>query len=68
MPQTSSHIKVTFVKLLLSLLLVVIVSACAPVVANRGNILDDDKLAEIKTGESTREEVATKLGTPTHVR
>lgn len=42
-------------------------SACQPVVANRGNILDQDALAEIKTGSSTREEVATKLGSPTQI-
>jgi outer membrane protein assembly factor BamE (lipoprotein component of BamABCDE complex) len=40
---------------------------CEPTIANRGNILDPDKLAEIKVGTSTREDVATKLGTPTAV-
>ena len=35
--------------------------------ANRGNVLDPDRLAEITPGRSTREEVATKLGTPTQV-
>lgn len=48
----------------LSLLLL---SACAPTVANRGNLLDPDKLAEIKVGSSTREDVANKLGSPTQV-
>ena len=42
-------------------------AACEPTVANRGNILDPEKLAEIKAGTSTREDVATKLGTPTQV-
>jgi len=42
-------------------------TACSPNVANRGNILDGDKLAEIKTGTSTREDVATRLGTPTQI-
>lgn len=42
-------------------------AACQPVVANRGNILDQDALAEIKTGSSTREEVATRLGSPTQI-
>ncbi len=42
-------------------------AACEPVVANRGNILDMDSLAQIKPGISTREEVATKLGTPTEI-
>ena len=35
--------------------------------ANRGTMVDADKLAEIKEGESTREDVAVKLGTPTQV-
>lgn len=44
-----------------------LLAGCAPTIANRGNIVDADKLAEIKPGSSTREEVATKLGTPTQV-
>ena len=40
-------------------------TACQPTVANRGNLLDLDNLAQIKPGETTREDVATKLGTPT---
>jgi len=42
-------------------------AACEPTLASRGNILEPEKLAEIKPGVSTREEVATKLGTPTQV-
>ena len=34
---------------------------------NRGNMLDADKLAEIKPGTTTLEEVATRLGTPTQI-
>ncbi len=52
---------------LYALISLLLLSACEPTMANRGNILDADKLAEIKPGESTREEVATKLGTPTQV-
>ena len=44
-----------------------LLTACEPTIANRGNILDPDKLAEIKVGTSTREDVATKLGTPTQI-
>ena len=44
-----------------------LLAACEPTIANRGNILDPDRLAEIKPGTSTREDVATKLGTPTQV-
>lgn len=42
-----------------------VLAACEPTVANRGNIVDLDRLAEVKTGSSTRENVATALGTPT---
>ena len=51
----------------LILALAVLLGACEPTIANRGNIVDPDRLAEIKVGASTREEVATKLGTPTQV-
>jgi outer membrane protein assembly factor BamE (lipoprotein component of BamABCDE complex) len=43
------------------------ITACTPITANRGNMVDPEKLAEIKTGTSTREEVATKIGSPSHV-
>jgi outer membrane protein assembly factor BamE (lipoprotein component of BamABCDE complex) len=42
-----------------------LLAACEPTIANRGNILDLEKLSEIKAGESTREDVASHLGTPT---
>ncbi|MDR3424827.1 MAG: outer membrane protein assembly factor BamE [Alphaproteobacteria bacterium] len=54
-------------KPLLLLSIVGALAACAPTVANRGNILDPESLAQIKPGETTREEVATKLGTPTAI-
>ena len=44
-----------------------LLAACEPTIANRGNLLDPERLAEIKAGSSTREEVATKLGTPTQI-
>jgi outer membrane protein assembly factor BamE (lipoprotein component of BamABCDE complex) len=59
--------KRTMPKFLYALTLVVLLAGCEPTYANRGNILDPDKLAEIKPGTSTREEVATNLGTPTQV-
>ncbi len=45
----------------------VALGACQPTIANRGNILDNDKLAQLKVGTSTREEVAAALGTPTEI-
>ncbi|MDD3288269.1 MAG: outer membrane protein assembly factor BamE [Alphaproteobacteria bacterium] len=46
---------------------ILLISACSPTIANRGNLIEAEKLAEIKTGTSTRAEVADKLGTPTQV-
>lgn len=43
------------------------VSACSPSVATRGNLTDPDRLAEIKAGETRRDDVAGILGTPTSV-
>ncbi len=44
-----------------------LLSACTPTMANRGNILDQDKLAEVQPQSSTREQVASALGTPTAI-
>ncbi len=48
-------------------LLLLALAACAPKVANRGYLMDPDKLAEVKIGTSTREDVVSKLGSPTQV-
>ncbi len=42
----------------------VALSACAPTVDIRGNVPNPDKLAQIKPGVQTREQVAGLLGTP----
>lgn len=52
-------------KPILPFVVLALLAACEPTMANRGNILDADKLGEVKVGESTRENVATTLGTPT---
>jgi outer membrane protein assembly factor BamE (lipoprotein component of BamABCDE complex) len=68
MHQTSFHGKAMRLKKQFPLLLLTcLLAACEPTIANRGNILDDEKIAEIHAGSSTREDVATKLGTPTQV-
>jgi outer membrane protein assembly factor BamE (lipoprotein component of BamABCDE complex) len=67
MHQTSFHGKAMRAKTLLLTLLALTLAACEPTIANRGNILDADKLVDIKVGSSTREDVATKLGTPTQI-
>ncbi len=40
--------------------------ACSPTLATRGNLLDPEKLAEVKPGTTTREDVVNKLGSPTN--
>jgi len=52
---------------IVSFLFMALTVACAPVVASRGSLLDSDRLAEVKVGASTREDVAKTLGTPTMV-
>lgn len=54
-------------RVLAAALLGLAVTACAPTVATRGNMTDPDAVAEIKTGASTRDQVAGLLGTPTSV-
>jgi outer membrane protein assembly factor BamE (lipoprotein component of BamABCDE complex) len=39
-------------------------AACAPTVDQRGNLPDPDKLAQIRPGTTTREQVTQILGTP----
>jgi len=53
--------------LTLSALLFVSTVACAPTIANRGNIVEPDKLAQVVAGESSREDVVHTLGRPTQV-
>ncbi|MFK7839201.1 MAG: outer membrane protein assembly factor BamE [Bdellovibrionales bacterium] len=42
-----------------------ILSACSPVVAKRGNMLEDYQIAEIMPGQSKRSDVLRTLGSPT---
>jgi outer membrane protein assembly factor BamE (lipoprotein component of BamABCDE complex) len=51
----------------LTILTMLMLTACEPTIANRGATLEPEQLAQIKPGVSTREEVATKLGTPTQI-
>ncbi|MCB1562138.1 MAG: outer membrane protein assembly factor BamE [Alphaproteobacteria bacterium] len=39
--------------------------ACTPTIAQRGNMLEDYQIAEIRAGESTRSDVLRNLGSPT---
>lgn len=42
-------------------------AACSPTVATRGNLVENDKLAQVQVGASTMDDVATVLGTPSTV-
>jgi len=48
-------------------LIILLLGACAPVVANRGNIVDDDRLGQIEVGVSDQAAVENALGPPTMV-
>ncbi|NKB57867.1 MAG: outer membrane protein assembly factor BamE [Alphaproteobacteria bacterium] len=48
----------------LTLALALLVNACAPRVAIRGNLPRQEQMAKIKIGEQNRDEVAEILGTP----
>src|SRR5947209_1452820 len=43
------------------------IAGCAPSVEQRGNLPNPDKVAEIHTGSTTKDEVAKILGTPSSV-
>ena len=42
-------------------------AACSPVTANRGNLLDDERLSQIKVDETEQAQVQTILGPPTMI-
>ncbi|MCB1680663.1 MAG: outer membrane protein assembly factor BamE [Rhodospirillales bacterium] len=54
-------------KILLCVFSFLTMTACAPVVAKRGNMVEDYKIQEVKEGESTRSDVLRILGSPTTV-
>ena len=43
------------------------VAACGPVTATRGNLVDNDRLAQIQVGQTSANDVFALLGTPTSV-
>lgn len=52
---------------MLPILLLLALTACTPTLEKRGNILEDSQISQIKVGDSTREDVAKILGTPTQM-
>jgi len=49
------------------LILAFALSACAPRIFTRGNLPDPDRVAELKAGDITKDEVAELLGSPSTV-
>ena len=50
-----------------ALTLVLVLAACAPVYRNHGYVPLDSELADVKVGESTRQDVADFIGRPSSV-
>ena len=49
------------------LLMALAVAACQPTMANRGNLVDEDRLAQIQVGQTDQAAVQTALGPPTMI-
>ncbi|MBI1301596.1 MAG: outer membrane protein assembly factor BamE [Alphaproteobacteria bacterium] len=52
-------------KIMVLMLCSAILCACAPVVAQRGNLLEDHQLQNVTAGQSTRSDVLRFFGSPT---
>ncbi len=50
---------------LFTILSVLIIQSCTPVVKTRGNMIETERLTEIKVGETSRKEVLKLMGSPT---
>lgn len=44
-----------------------ILAGCTPIVANRGNMLEEDRIAQVKAGASSKNDVFEALGSPSIV-
>ncbi len=53
--------------ILAGLALPLAVGGCTPIIANRGNMLDEDRIAQVKTGTSSKNDVFEALGSPSIV-
>jgi outer membrane protein assembly factor BamE (lipoprotein component of BamABCDE complex) len=62
-PDNPPH-RLSFPALLAGLLTIAGLPACSPTVDQRGNLPEADKIAEIRPGATTRDEVTKILGTP----
>ena len=53
------------IKIALSCIVLTSVVACSPVTAQRGSLLEDYQIAEVRVGESSRSDVLRLIGSPT---
>lgn len=44
-----------------------LLAGCTPIIANRGNMLDEDRIAQVKAGSSSKNDVFEALGSPSVV-
>lgn len=44
-----------------------VIAACTPTIAQRGNLIEDDQIARIEKGISTRSDILQNFGSPTTV-
>lgn len=52
---------------LVGLALPLLLAGCTPIIANRGNMLDEDRIAQVKPGVSSKNDVFEALGSPSIV-
>jgi outer membrane protein assembly factor BamE (lipoprotein component of BamABCDE complex) len=63
----SISISVRHCAILAGLALPFAVGGCAPIIANRGNLLDEERIAQVKVASSSKNDVFEALGSPTIV-
>jgi outer membrane protein assembly factor BamE (lipoprotein component of BamABCDE complex) len=44
-----------------------VLAGCTPIIANRGNMLDEERIAQVKSGTSSKNDVFEALGSPSIV-
>jgi outer membrane protein assembly factor BamE (lipoprotein component of BamABCDE complex) len=42
----------------------IVLAGCQPIIANRGNMLDEDRITQVKAGSSSKNDVFEALGSP----
>jgi outer membrane protein assembly factor BamE (lipoprotein component of BamABCDE complex) len=63
----SRPVRLRLALLLASVALPLVAAGCTPIVSNRGNMLDEERIAQVKPGTSSKNDVFEALGSPTIV-